>query len=353
MEKILGVIIAGGKSSRMRTNKAIINYKGKRLIDYAINVLKPLVYKIVISTNEDLNLGYEQIADKQQNLGPIGGLYTVLSSYKSDYYAIIPCDVPKLNTAFYQYLINNMNGYDAVVPRLADGKLEPLIAIYSNNILPIIKQQINIHDYKLVHVLDQINVNYLDVDDLSIFKNFNTMTDIDLPKWNNMLLVAGTDRNVGKTTFVCKLIRKISQYQKVIAIKITPHFHVLPDKMPVLYKNNALVIAEEIYDVTGKDSAKMLATGAQKVYYVQSNETMLETAIEKIRPLIPDETPVICESAALRSYVNPGCFVLLSKNGKHKKNIDKHVFANFIFDNFNYNIENFKYENNQWVIGDV
>ncbi len=170
--------------------------------------------------------------------------------------------------------------------------------------------------------------------------------------WPNMLLVSGTGRDVGKTTFACKLIGSISKNQNTAAIKITPHMHGQCNSCTIVYKNKNIIVTEEKSTTYDKDSSKMLAAGAQKVYYIQTDDSNIEKAIAIIKPMIPNNWAVICESGALRSFIKPGIFVLMSiKNSKNtEKNIDKIPLADFRFWDYNYKIEDFKFDNGAWVV---
>lgn len=170
-------------------------------------------------------------------------------------------------------------------------------------------------------------------------------------KWNNLLLVSGTSRNVGKTTFACKLIKHIANSNTVIAIKITPHFHELCSSCNTLYESEELIISQEMSEELSKDSSKMLAAGAEKVYYVQGNDKQLEKIIEFLKPLIPDNSAVVCESAALRNLIIPGVFVLMSidKSLPIRKNNDKLLLADYHFWDYNYSIKDFEFCKGEWI----
>jgi len=61
---------------------------------------------------------------------------------------------------------------------LPDGKLEPLIACYKKSIIPIILGQIELKDYKMLHLLQKLRVNYINIEDADQFKNMNTPNDL-------------------------------------------------------------------------------------------------------------------------------------------------------------------------------
>lgn len=171
-----------------------------------------------------------------------------------------------------------------------------------------------------------------------------------MKKWPNLLLVSGTSRNAGKTTFACKLIKHIAKSNTVVAIKITPHFHELGCFANVLYKSEELVISQEMDTDIPKDSSKMLAAGASKVYYIQGDDSQLEKVIDYLKPLIPNTNAIVCESAALRSIAEPGILVFMSidRSLPIKKNSDKISLADYHYWDYNYSIEDFDFNDGEW-----
>lgn len=176
---ITGIVIAGGKSSRMGQNKALIQYKGKRLIDSAIEMLINFTDSILVSSNEQLkDIHYPIIEDEFDNLGPIGGLYSCLLASDTDCNMVIPCDAPNVSIKLYNELLIDCEQYDAVIPVLLDGKYEPLVACYNKSILPLIEDAIKAIDYKMVNLINRANVKFVRVNDIEQFKNINTPHDL-------------------------------------------------------------------------------------------------------------------------------------------------------------------------------
>jgi hypothetical protein len=173
--------------------------------------------------------------------------------------------------------------------------------------------------------------------------------------WPNMLLVAGTGRNVGKTTFVCKVIENVSKKSPIVAVKITPHVHDFCDSCVTLFKSDKLTITEETSKTLPKDSSKMLAAGAQKVYFIQGADDQLDKVIEFLQEIIPESTAIICESAALRNFINPSLFVLMSVSNEKSemKNADKIPLANAQIVNYMYNSQSYQFENGVWNLNET
>lgn len=131
---------------------------------------------------------------------------------------------------------------------------------------------------------------------------------------NNVLLISGEGRNVGKTTLGCKLIRELSGKGRVTAVKISPHFHKLTDSLDIIQESSSLIITQEKDPQSSKDSSRYLNAGASDVYYIQCQENAVEMLVKWMQNNLTDEIPVICEAGGLQNYINPGYSIYI-KNG--------------------------------------
>jgi hypothetical protein len=135
----------------------------------------------------------------------------------------------------------------------------------------------------------------------------------------NLLLIAGTGTKSGKTTLACKIIRQFAG-SGIFAIKITPHFHETTAGLITIEEGAGYAIYEETERAGFKDTARMLSAGSEKVYFAKVWDDQLFDVFLKIMKLIPAGVPVICESPALRNFVEPGVFVIMTSEviNKHK-----------------------------------
>ena len=180
------------------------------------------------------------------------------------------------------------------------------------------------------------------------------MRTLKLPQ---LLLIAGTGRDSGKTTLVCRIIQKFSALQSLVAIKITPHFHKNSESGKVLMDTENLYIAEETDSTTGKDSSRMLKAGASHAYFVMVKDENLEEAFMQIRGLIPPDSLIICESGGLRNHFNPGLFFMMNKKGTEaiKSSADKLIpFADRVItfdgEKIDFNPDIIEIIDNQWCL---
>jgi molybdopterin-guanine dinucleotide biosynthesis protein A len=133
-----GAILAGGGSSRMGTNKAVLPFGGARVIETLLRALRPLFSEIAIVANDPApyaDLGVPVWRDRIPGKGALGGIYTAVLRSASPQTFCIACDMPFANPAVIAFLRDMAPGYDAVVPRTADG-YQPLHAFYAKTCLP-------------------------------------------------------------------------------------------------------------------------------------------------------------------------------------------------------------------------
>ncbi|PKP12179.1 MAG: hypothetical protein CVU09_01415 [Bacteroidetes bacterium HGW-Bacteroidetes-4] len=179
MSTLTGIVMAGGKSSRMGTNKALLHFKGKRLIDRAVEIILPLVDKIIISSNQPLpDIPYPFITDAVESIGPLGGLQACLNSSTTEWNILIPCDTPFLSVSLYQQMLQHTTAVDAVIAKHVDGKIEPLIGLYNRCLIPLMEEQIARGDYKLINLLHRARIYYFETEELHQFRNMNYPGDL-------------------------------------------------------------------------------------------------------------------------------------------------------------------------------
>jgi hypothetical protein len=142
----------------------------------------------------------------------------------------------------------------------------------------------------------------------------------------NLLLIAGTGTKSGKTSAACRIISQFPELN-ITAIKITPHFHETTPGLLSVAEGNGYAIYEETERHGFKDTSRMLDAGAARVYFAKVWDDKLFSVFSRIMQSIPDGTPVICESPALRNFAEPGVFVIMNSGVIHKHKDIKHLTA--------------------------
>jgi molybdopterin-guanine dinucleotide biosynthesis protein A len=150
-ESITGIVLAGGRSSRMGSDKSLIKLKDKALIEYAIDALKPLCSKVVISSNNFIYdfTGCEVWPDELPDRAPMIGIYSCLKRSETDVNIVLSCDMPLMSTAMLEYLLENSVNHDITVPMHEDNFIEPLCGIYKRSSIGILEKYINRRNFRL------------------------------------------------------------------------------------------------------------------------------------------------------------------------------------------------------------
>jgi len=142
---ITGIILAGGKNSRMGVNKAFLKIDGTFLIDRILSVYQNIFSEIIIVTNDPLSYtafpNTMIVTDIYKGKGSLGGIYTGLFYSRHDYAFVAACDMPSLNENFIRYMIGQSGKHDIVVPEIPEG-FQALHAIYSRRCLPAMRKMI-------------------------------------------------------------------------------------------------------------------------------------------------------------------------------------------------------------------
>lgn len=140
----------------------------------------------------------------------------------------------------------------------------------------------------------------------------------------NLLLIAGTGTKSGKTSLACRIIEQFS-YLQITAIKISPHFHETTPGLKSVYEEEGISIYEETNTESNKDTSRMLSSGASRVYFAKVLDDRLLFVFNKIKDLVPEGSPIICESPALRNFIEPGVFIIMSSLTPNKKKDISHL----------------------------
>ena len=135
-KNITGIILAGGKSSRMGTDKGFLMLNNKPFVQYSIDAVKPLVSEIIIvSDNSDYDVfRLKRINDITKDAGPVSGIYSGLEASKTEYNLILSCDIPFINSEVLQKLIDAVDEPSEIIQAQSEGKTMPLIALYKRTI---------------------------------------------------------------------------------------------------------------------------------------------------------------------------------------------------------------------------
>ncbi|WP_323704085.1 molybdenum cofactor guanylyltransferase MobA [Mammaliicoccus sp. Dog046] len=192
---MIAIILAGGKSSRFGSPKALATIDGEVFYQKIIQTLNQtnLFEKVVISTSEALKHSFEHedvVVDlpEYKDNGPLAGIYSAMKSYESECYFVIACDTPliteKAISHLYQFFISrvmeeqlDIAGYEA------DGKKMPTLAFYSHRVESDIKAALDKQALRMKEIYQNTPSQWLNVqvvDDTSNwYQNINYSEDLE------------------------------------------------------------------------------------------------------------------------------------------------------------------------------
>lgn len=189
---ITGIILAGGKSSRMNYYpKGLLKINGTTYIEKVKDVLQVVCEKVIVISNSGSYdfLGCKTYNNIVPNQGPLGGIISGLHYSNTNICLISPCDMPFLHPELFKYLLLNFQNQDAVVP-CVNNEVQPLTGIYNKLAISKLKKLLEDKNLKMRDVIQQLNTKEVEItkEDFyskDILNNINTPEDLDLINKNN------------------------------------------------------------------------------------------------------------------------------------------------------------------------
>ena len=206
-------ILAGGRSSRMGQNKALLKLGNERIISRLTRELggfsEVLVSCAGINEYEDLQVPL--IADENKDIGPIEGIRRILTAAKEEYVFICASDMPFISSELVNYIAEFISSdYDCYVMADED-HIHPLCAIYKRSVLPEIEALIDEGQYRIRRLFERVRTKYISIEascfDKKAVRNINTREDYMEILRPFVFCVSGYSDS-GKTFLIEKLINE-------------------------------------------------------------------------------------------------------------------------------------------------
>ncbi len=185
VSRVTGIILAGGKSSRFGSNKALFEYQGKKLVEYSIATLQPICGQILLSTNEPEKYaftGLPTVPDLFPGCGPVAGIHAGLEQSKSEHHLVIGCDLPWLDTRLFDFILGCSPGYQVVMP-MHKGFKETMASYYHKSCVETLERALQGKQYKIFDAIAPLKTFYPEIDKQDfysekLFANVNYREDI-------------------------------------------------------------------------------------------------------------------------------------------------------------------------------
>jgi len=175
-----GLILAGGKSSRMGWDKSLINYHGKPQRDYLIDLLNPFCTDIFLSASRESRTTPNIIPDHFDLDSPLNGILSAFHYDPSAAWLTVPVDMPNIDNSVVEYIIRNRDpGKVATCFFDSEGKLpEPLFTLWETKAKPLLFNFYNSGGFSPRKFLEENDVQILQALDPNFLVNINTKEDL-------------------------------------------------------------------------------------------------------------------------------------------------------------------------------
>ena len=181
-------ILAGGKSTRMGSDKAFVMLDGRTLLDRALGLARAITPDVrIVGDGEKFGQYATVVGDIFPNCGPLAGIHTALRASRAELNLILAVDLPFLTPAFLQFMISQAEKAPKALVTLAHaaGGWQPLCAVYRGGFADAAEQALQAGRYKIDRLFPEIEIQKISDEELgsagfplTIFRNLNTPQDL-------------------------------------------------------------------------------------------------------------------------------------------------------------------------------
>ncbi|WP_455376868.1 molybdenum cofactor guanylyltransferase [Petrachloros mirabilis] len=189
---VTGLLLAGGKSRRMGTDKRFLHVGDRTLFErtlHALRIVFPEVVVVIAQDSEPLDAPVPVLRDVIPNCGTLGGLFTGLKLAKTPYVFVVACDMPFLEPRVIEAFIERRGDADVLMAK-AHG-LQPMHAVYGKRCLPVMEDMLKTRELRIQHIIQSplLKIRLLEEQDLQqidpsgkSFVNVNTPSDLEVAR---------------------------------------------------------------------------------------------------------------------------------------------------------------------------
>jgi molybdopterin-guanine dinucleotide biosynthesis protein A len=175
------IVLAGGRSSRMGRDKALLPVGGRTMIEHVVDQLRPHFAEILVSAGEPERytfLGLEIAVDHKPGLGPMAGVASALARSRHEVNFVVSCDLASVPVDLMSRLLREARtGADVIVPVTANSHYEPLFAVYRRRVRPLLERALEGGARKLDSIYDGCETRTMPLRADEVLRNINTAGD--------------------------------------------------------------------------------------------------------------------------------------------------------------------------------
>jgi len=183
-EPATAIVLAGGKSRRMGTDKSMLNQGGKPMIQHIIEQLRPHFNELIVSANDIERysfLGVPVVPDLVPDQGPLRGIASALEKSNNELNFVVACDIPQINIRMARRLLSLAADCDGAMPMTGDSHYEPLFAVYHKSLAPSAVELLDEGERRIAALYSRFNFKYLRTSSVQAasIKNLNSIKDFE------------------------------------------------------------------------------------------------------------------------------------------------------------------------------
>jgi len=186
------IVLAGGRGSRMKADKAGLPVPGGTLLERVLGQVGPLFDEVLVSLSPGQEITAPRrageaaglpmsgtVVDEMPDLGPLGGILAGLRAAVNDVCAVVACDIPDVHVPLVRRLVKAARDAEIAVPVTAQGKFEPLFAVYAKAVIPKIEELIRDGERSLIPLFDRCRTERVPLKKTDGLRNLNTRADYE------------------------------------------------------------------------------------------------------------------------------------------------------------------------------
>lgn len=184
MKDIQTIILAGGESKRMGSDKGLVEFDGKPFVLRVIEAARRISNRImIISSNPEYKrFGLPVFEDIIPDKGPVGGIFTGLSNSKYETNVVLSCDLPFVEAPLVSVLVSRSGKEDVLIYKEGD-QSHPLIGVYKKNLRTYFRECIDKDILKMSDILKPLNVKELEIPPQMLKQAMNINTKKELSRF--------------------------------------------------------------------------------------------------------------------------------------------------------------------------
>jgi len=181
-EDAAAIVLAGGRSRRMGTDKSMLPVAGRPMIEHICRQLQGTFTRVLISANDAEKfsfLGLDVIPDRIPDQGPLMAVASALEASESELNLVVSCDIPRIGLPVARRLLVEAGEADAVIPVTEDERQQPLFAVYRRSARRCMEQALASGARRLSDIYNLCRVRFIELEDTGWFANLNTMAEYE------------------------------------------------------------------------------------------------------------------------------------------------------------------------------